>query len=96
MLSAKEYPVPSPTIYFIRPAHLHALTSAILMNAHKSLLLHPLAWRHKLSGIRDGFITKDSLWDRLVFDGARAKVVGDGAGTIRSVIVSGGKFFLDS
>jgi long-chain acyl-CoA synthetase len=91
VLSAKKFPIPSPTIYFIRPAHLHALTTAILKHAQKSLLLHPLAWRHKLSGIRDGFVTKDSLWDRLLFDAARAEVVGEGAGTIRCVVVSGGE-----
>lgn len=38
----------------------------------------------------EGFITKQSLWDRLVFDGARVSVLGNGAGTVRAVIVSGG------
>lgn len=49
-----------------------------------------MAWRHKMSGIKEGFTTKQSLWDRLVFDGARVSVMGEGAGTVRGVIVSGG------
>jgi long-chain acyl-CoA synthetase len=53
--------------------------------------LYPFAWRHKIAGLRDGYITKESLWDRLVFDFARASVVGEGAGSIRGVIVGGGK-----
>jgi long-chain acyl-CoA synthetase len=47
--------------------------------------------RHKKAGMAEGFVSKESLWDRLVFDSARAKVIGEGAGTLRSVIVSGGK-----
>lgn len=49
-----------------------------------------LAWRHKFSSMLDGFITKQSLWDRLVFDNARAKVMSKGAGTVRAIVVSGG------
>ena len=40
----------------------------------------------------EGFITKESLWDRLVFDAARVKVLGEGAGTLRALIATGGKF----
>jgi long-chain acyl-CoA synthetase len=87
--SAKSYPIPSPTIAFIKPSHLYSLTGSILQHA-KSALLYPVAWRHKLAGITEGFITKDSMWDRLIFDAARAKVVDEGAGTLRAVIVSGG------
>jgi long-chain acyl-CoA synthetase len=87
--SAKSYPIPSPTIAFIKPNHLYSLTSSILQHA-KSALLYTVAWRHKLAGITEGFITKDSMWDRLIFDAARAKVIDEGAGTLRGVIVSGG------
>jgi long-chain acyl-CoA synthetase len=35
-------------------------------------------------------MTKDSLWDRCVFDGVRSKVFGEIAGTLRAVISTGG------
>ena len=76
---------------FIRPDHLTSLTDAILQGARSSSwFLYNFAWRHKLAGILEGYMTKQSLWDRLVFDGARIKVMGKGAGTVRTVIVSGG------
>lgn len=78
---------------FIRPDHLRSLTDTILQEARKSSwLLFNFAWRHKLAGILEGYMTKQSLWDRLVFDGARVKVMGKGAGTVRAVVVSGGAF----
>jgi long-chain acyl-CoA synthetase len=49
-----------------------------------------------MAGVAEGFITKESLWDRLVFDNARIKVLGEGAGTLRGVIVAGGSFLLFS
>ncbi|KAI8998795.1 acetyl-CoA synthetase-like protein [Trametes punicea] len=86
-----NYRTSSPTILFVRPDHLTSLTNAILDEAKRSSwFLHNLAWRHKLAGILEGFITKQSLWDRLVFDRARVKVMGKGAGTVRAVVVSGG------
>ncbi|PCH38668.1 acetyl-CoA synthetase [Wolfiporia cocos MD-104 SS10] len=88
--SARALPIPSPTILFVKPAHLAALTSAILEHARKASFLYSLAWRHKFAGVIEGFFTKESLWDRLVFDSARAQVLGKGAGTVRAVIVSGG------
>ncbi|TFK42886.1 hypothetical protein BDQ12DRAFT_676954 [Crucibulum laeve] len=90
IITGKRYPIPAPTILFIKPQHLNYLVSEILKQASKSWLLFPIAWRHKLAGIADGFLTKDSLWDRLVFDNARAKVMGDGAAALRAIIVSGG------
>ena len=85
------YGISSPTLLFIRPDHLDSLTEAITQQASKSSwFLYNFAWRHKLAGILEGYITKQSLWDRLVFDGARMKVMGKGAGTVRAVIVSGG------
>lgn len=89
-LSAKVYPIPSTTIAFLKPAHLHTLVAAILKEARKSFFLYPFAWRHKMAGISEGFVTKESLWDRLVFDAARSRVAGDQSGTLRAVIVSGG------
>ncbi|EEB92920.1 hypothetical protein MPER_08497, partial [Moniliophthora perniciosa FA553] len=89
-LTVMKYPIPSPTILFLHPGHLEALVNSILEQAKKSSLLNSFAWRHKVAGIQEGFITKDSLWDRLVYDGARASVIGEGAGTVRAVIVGGG------
>ncbi|KAJ8475403.1 hypothetical protein ONZ51_g6581 [Trametes cubensis] len=84
------YRISSPTILFVRPAHLKSLCDNILHQATKSSwILTNLAWRHKLSGILEGYITKQSLWDRLVYDSARVKVMGKGAGTVRAVVVSG-------
>jgi long-chain acyl-CoA synthetase len=88
--SAKSYPAPSPTVLFIHPRHLTRLTSSILKEARKSRLLYSFAWRHKVAGLREGFVTKESMWDHLLFDAARAKVVGEGAGTIRVTVISGG------
>jgi long-chain acyl-CoA synthetase len=90
ILSATQHTIPSPTILFIRPAHLQSLSSSITTEAQQSSFLYSFASRHKLSGMTDGFITKDSLWDRIIFDGARSVVLGDSANTIRGVIVSGG------
>jgi long-chain acyl-CoA synthetase len=52
--------------------------------------MYALGRRHKLAGVVEGFITKESLWDRLVFDNARIKILGEGAGTLRAVIVADG------
>lgn len=85
------YSVSSPTLLFVRPDHLNSLTEAISQEAsNSSWFLFNFAWRHKLAGVLEGYITKQSLWDRLVFDSARMKVMGKGAGTVRAVIVSGG------
>lgn len=89
-ISSRKYPIPSPTIMFIKPGHLTSIVSGIISEANKSWFLQPFAWRHKLAGVTDGFITNQSLWDRLVFDGARARVIGDSAATLRAVVVSGG------
>lgn len=91
-VATRKYPIPSPTIFFIKPAHLKSIVSGVLQAANKSLFLYSFAWRHKLAGVDHGFITNQSLWDRLVFDGARAKVLGQGAATLREVVVSGGMY----
>ena len=91
--STEHYPIPSPTVLFIHPSHLTAITQAITQKAKSSGLLYSVAWRQKMANVLEGFITKQSLWDRLVFDPARAAVLGNGAGTVRAVIVAGGMFF---
>ncbi|KAK7029740.1 acetyl-CoA synthetase [Favolaschia claudopus] len=94
-LSFKAYTIPSPTVAFFKPDHVHTLVPEILKEARKSLLF-PFGWRHKLASISEGFMTRESLWDRLVFDAARSKVVGNGAASLRAVIISGGTFAADT
>ncbi|KIL69514.1 hypothetical protein M378DRAFT_97131 [Amanita muscaria Koide BX008] len=89
VLSYKDYSIPSPTVLFITANQLKMLVSRIDEEA-STALLYPLAMRHKKAGIAEGFVSKESLWDRFVFDGARVKILGDVAGTLRSVIVSDG------
>jgi len=89
--SVNTLPIPSPTVLFIKPSHLSSLTASILEEARKSApFLYSFAWRHKFASVFEGFLTKQSLWDRLVFDHARGKIMGRGAGTVRAVVVSGG------
>jgi len=91
IVATKKYPMPSPTVLFIKPGHLKSVVAEILHKAAKSFILFSFAKRHKLAGVSDGFITRDSLWDKLVFDSARAKVIGDAAASMRAIIVSGGE-----
>ncbi|KAF8163006.1 hypothetical protein B0H34DRAFT_650803 [Crassisporium funariophilum] len=95
IIAARRYPIPSPTIMFLKPSHLNSVVTGINAEARKSVLLHSFAWRHKVAGVAEGFITNQSLWDRLVFDGARSKVLGDSAATLRAVVVSGGHIDAD-
>jgi long-chain acyl-CoA synthetase len=88
-LSATELPIPSPTILFIKAAHLQSLSSLVIAEAKKSSWLYSFTYRHKVAGMAEGFITRDSLWDRMVFDAARLAVLGDCANSLRTVVVSG-------
>jgi long-chain acyl-CoA synthetase len=81
--------LPPATVYFLKPTHVEAVVNAIVSSAKKSLLF-PLAWRHKVAGILEGYVTKESLWDRLVFDDARSSVLGEAAPSTRAVVVSDG------
>lgn len=90
VLSATKFPIPSPTVLFVHPEHLHDISTSIISRAKKSFLMYSLGWRHKLSALTEGFLTKESLWDRTVFDGAREYVMGGMASTLKAAIVSGG------
>jgi long-chain acyl-CoA synthetase len=92
--STEQYPIPSPTVLFIQSSHLTAISQAVTQRAKKSGFLYSIAWRQKMANLLEGFITKQSLWDRMVFDPARASVLGKGAGTVRTVIVSGGPYLV--
>ena len=87
--STQPLGLPPATVYFLKPTHVEAVVNAIISSAKKSLLF-PFAWRHKVAGILDGYVTKESLWDRLVFDDARSSVLGEAAPSTRAVIVSDG------
>lgn len=66
------------------------LTSMILKAASSNLLFN-LAWRHKAYGLQEGFLTKVSFWDNLIFDGARRKVLGKMEASLRGIVVSEGE-----
>ena len=87
-------PIPSPTVLFVHPDHLQELSAAVLSRARKSSFTYPVVWRHKLAALAEGFLSKESLWDRVVFDGARDYVMGRMAGTLKAVVTSGGDCFL--
>lgn len=90
-LSTRKYPVPSPTVLFIKPTHLVSLANSVLSSARSaSWGLFAMGWRHKLVGLANGWVSNQSLWDRLVFDAARAKVLGEMGASVREVVVSGG------
>ncbi|KAF8507259.1 hypothetical protein JB92DRAFT_2961403 [Gautieria morchelliformis] len=90
LLAACEASAASPTILMLTPNHLKPLTSSIL-KAASSNLLFSLAWRHKLHGLNQGFITRLSFWDNLIFDGARTKTLGKLEASLRGIIVSEGQ-----
>jgi long-chain acyl-CoA synthetase len=89
-LGVKKYPIPPATMMFVIPEQLTWLATKVKQEAMKSWMFN-IGWRHKLSGVDDGFVSNQTLWDRLVFDGARAKVMGDNVGVLRAVVVSGGE-----
>ncbi|KAF8845018.1 acetyl-CoA synthetase-like protein [Paxillus ammoniavirescens] len=96
VLSATKFPISSPTVLFVHPEHLHDISTSIISRAKKSFLMYSFGWRHKLAALTEGFSSKEGLWDRTVFDGAREYVMGDMASTLKAAIVSGGPFSNDA
>jgi len=94
-LGVNKYPIPPATMMFVNPEQLTWLATKVKQEAMRSWMFN-IGWRHKLSGVDDGFVGNQTLWDRLVFDGARAKVMGDNVGVLRAVVVSGGTLRVDS
>lgn len=90
ILSVINFPIPSPTVLFLKPEHVQSLASSVMDRAKKSSFVFPLAWRHKFASLTEGFLTKDSLWDRTVFGSAREHVLGKMADTVKAVVISGG------
>jgi len=89
-LRVKKYPIPSATVMFVNPEQLSWLATRVKEEAMKSWVYN-IGWRHKVAGVEDGFVSNQTLWDRLVFDGARVKVMGDDMGVLRALVVSGGE-----
>ena len=89
VMSTQQVGLPPATVFFLKPTQLDAVVNTIISNAKKSFIF-PLAWRHKLAGLSEGYFTKESLWDRLVFDNARSTVFGERAASLRAVVVSEG------
>jgi long-chain acyl-CoA synthetase len=89
VMSTEKLGLPPTTVFFLKPTHMNAVVEAIISNAKKSFVF-PLAWRHKLAAIFEGYFTKESLWDRLVFDNARSNTFGNAAPSVRAVFVSDG------
>lgn len=92
-LRVKKYPIPSATLMFIKPEQLSWLGTGVKEEAKKSWMYN-MGWRHKVAGVGDGFVSNQTLWDRLVFDGARVKVMGEDMGVLRALVVSGGELML--
>ncbi|KAI6110367.1 hypothetical protein EDD16DRAFT_1810153 [Pisolithus croceorrhizus] len=88
MLSARHHPIPYPMVFFIGLDHLEDLSSSILRHTGESWL-YSFAWKHKLVAFAEGFLSKDSLWGRMVFDHAWEHVLGDMANALKDVIISG-------
>ena len=86
----KKYPIPPVTVMFVNPEQLTWLTTRVKEEAMKSWMFN-IGWRHKFSGVRNGFVSNQTLWDRLVFGGARAKVMSDDIGVLKAVVVGGGE-----
>jgi long-chain acyl-CoA synthetase len=89
ILSVTNFPIPSPTVLFLKPEHVQSLASSVVDRAKKSFFMFPLAWRHKFASLTEGFLTKDSLWDRTVFGSARENVLGKMADTVKAVVIGG-------
>ena len=89
VMSTEQLGLPPATIFFLKPTHLNAVVDAVISNAKRSFIF-PLAWRHKFAAIFEGYFTKESLWDRLVFDSARSAIFKNAAPSVRAVVVSDG------
>ena len=92
-LRVKKYPIPPTTMMFVNPEQLTWLTGRLEEEARKSWVFN-IGWKHKVAGVRDGFVSNQTLWDRLVLDGARAKATSEDIGVLSVVVVSGGEGFL--
>lgn len=89
-LGVKKYPIPATTMMFVNPEQLTWLIGRVEAEARKSWLFN-IGWRHKTAAVRDGFVGNQTLWDRLVLDGARVKATSEDIGVLSVVVVGGGE-----
>ncbi|KIJ44134.1 hypothetical protein M422DRAFT_67748 [Sphaerobolus stellatus SS14] len=82
----------TPTLMFLTPDFLKPVMSLILTAARSNPLFW-LGWRHKIRGLQEGFLTKRSLWDNVVWEPARTKVLDKVEESLRGIVVSQGTFF---
>jgi long-chain acyl-CoA synthetase len=69
-------------------SHMESLTASILNHARRSWLF-PLAWRHKQAALADGSMSKDTFFDKQVFQAARLQALGALANSLREIAVAG-------
>ncbi|KZV90421.1 acetyl-CoA synthetase-like protein [Exidia glandulosa HHB12029] len=79
---------PSPTVLVVTRLHLNSLTKAVL--GAVSGALKPFAWRQKNAALAAGALSRDTVWDKLVFAPARRAALGPMGTTMRAVVLSGG------
>ncbi|EJD05963.1 uncharacterized protein FOMMEDRAFT_119392 [Fomitiporia mediterranea MF3/22] len=79
---------PALTITFLTPPQLNTIVSSILSLAEKSLFFS-VAWRHKLSHLQHGFLSKENMWDNSFFVGPRKAILKGMANSLRAVVISG-------
>ncbi|KAG8831329.1 hypothetical protein FRC17_003282 [Serendipita sp. 399] len=90
LLSASNHELrPSPTLLFLTPENLRFITTSVLNTSKKSLLFG-IAWRHKQAAILRGYLVKDGLWDRQVFNNARVSALGLLTRGLRGIAVGPG------
>lgn len=79
---------PPPTVLVVTRLHLNSLTKAVLSAV--SGALRPFAWRQKSVALAAGAVSKDTIWDSLVFGPARRAALGPMGASLRAVVLSGG------
>jgi len=67
---------------------MESLTASILNHARKNWLF-PLAWKHKQAALFDGSMSKDTFFDKQVFQPARLRALGVLANSMREIAVAG-------
>ncbi|KAG9000980.1 hypothetical protein FRB94_005056 [Tulasnella sp. JGI-2019a] len=80
--------IPSPTVLVISTAVFVQVANAVLNQAQGNLL-YSYARRHKQHALNSGTTGKNTIWDRLVFDGARKKALGRLGGSLDRVLITG-------
>jgi long-chain acyl-CoA synthetase len=59
-----------------------------VLDLAKSNLIFKLAFHHKLSHLYNGYMSRDSLWDKIAFSSSRSRALGKVGGKLRAVIIT--------